>query len=217
MNFPTLLLLTATMSTLVLRSGDRILIEGTPTRQEGIVVFRSGGALFSVPATEVNEVATREANAEAGSADSNRKPLKVSATERERLIKALEQNHAGEPPVPQKLLEEPASEPAAAQRAASAEDEWKWRREARGYQEAIRQSEENLALLHERAASLEGQIRGLLSLGYQPRSFTYETTQLANVREQIPYAELEVERARRAWDQFRDDARRQGVMPGWLR
>lgn len=216
MNFPTLLLLTATMSTLVLRSGDRILIEGTPTQQAGVVVFRSGGALFSVPATEVNEVATREANAEADSADTDRKPLKVSAPERERLIKALEQNHAGEPPAPQKLLQ-PASEPATAPKGASAEDEWKWRREARGYQEAIRQSEENLALLHERAANLEGEIRGLLSLGYQPRSFTYQTTQLANVREQIPYAELEVERARRAWDQFRDDARRQGVMPGWLR
>jgi len=35
--------------------------------------------------------------------------------------------------------------------------------------------------------------------------------------DQIPAAELEVTRAERANAQFRDDARKQGILPGWLR
>ena len=42
-------------------------------------------------------------------------------------------------------------------------------------------------------------------------------TQLAYAEDSIPNAALSVQRAQRAYDQFRDDARRQGVMPGWLR
>ena len=35
--------------------------------------------------------------------------------------------------------------------------------------------------------------------------------------EAIPSAQLEVQRAEREYDQFRDEARRRGVIPGWLR
>ena len=41
--------------------------------------------------------------------------------------------------------------------------------------------------------------------------------ELVQTQEQIPRAELELHRAQREHDQFRDDARRQGVTPGWLR
>ena len=87
----------------------------------------------------------------------------------------------------------------------------------RAYEEGVRRAQENLQLLLDRAEQLENEIRGFLSLGYTPRQFTYQTTILASVREQIPHAELQVQRAQRALEQFREDARRQGVMPGWLR
>jgi len=69
----------------------------------------------------------------------------------------------------------------------------------------------------QRAAQLRSRIAGFLSLGYKPNQFSYDTAVLQTTLEQIPYAELEVTRAERAYTQFRDDARRQGVMPGWLR
>jgi len=43
------------------------------------------------------------------------------------------------------------------------------------------------------------------------------TSQLGLAREQIPLARLEVSRAQRALDQFLDDARKQAILPGWLR
>ncbi|HYU24176.1 MAG TPA: hypothetical protein VEO74_03155, partial [Thermoanaerobaculia bacterium] len=60
-------------------------------------------------------------------------------------------------------------------------------------------------------------IAGLLSLGYKPRQFTYDSTQLEATLAQIPRAELDVERAERAYAQFKENARRQGILPGWLR
>jgi len=90
-------------------------------------------------------------------------------------------------------------------------------RRARGYQETLRQSEENLQLLVDRVDQLRAQIAGFLSLGYKPNQFSYQTTQLQYTLDRIPQAELEVQRARRAYDQFRDDARKEGVLPGWLR
>ena len=69
----------------------------------------------------------------------------------------------------------------------------------------------------QRAAELRAQISGFLSLGYKPNQFSYQTTQLAYMQEQIPGAELQIQRAQRLYEQFRDDARRQGVIPGWLR
>ncbi|MEO6487276.1 MAG: hypothetical protein ABIO78_04935 [Thermoanaerobaculia bacterium] len=81
----------------------------------------------------------------------------------------------------------------------------------------MRRAKEQLQLLLERARQLEFEISGLLSLGYRPRDFTYQTTELARTREQIPDAELAVTQAQRVYDQFRDDARRQGILPGWLR
>ena len=81
----------------------------------------------------------------------------------------------------------------------------------------MRRAQEELALLETRAQELRDQIYSFLSLGFQPRQFTYQTTQLARTEERIPYAQLEVTRAERAWAQFKEDARRAGVMPGWLR
>ena len=202
-------------NTLVLRSGDRIAIEGPVSERNGIVVFRSGGALYSMPASEVDEVATKAAN-DIGDAQKSSRRLKVSDAEKQRLLKQLEQSHGGGgAPVDFKgpygpPAREPSSTPADP-------EEWNWRQRARSYEESVRQAQENLDLLVNRADQLRAEIRGLVSLGWKPQSFTYQTTQLAYTEEAIPGAELQVQRAQRLYDQFREDARKMGVMPGWLR
>lgn len=215
MNFATLVLIAAT---LVLRSGERISVEGPVTERRGIVIFRSGGALYSMPASEVDERATRLEN-EAADAAAKGLPrrLKVSPAERERLLRQLEQNHSGKPPAEQRWLTDPPPPPSRAELADEKAEEWNWRRRAREHEESVRQAKENLDLLLDRVDRLRAEIRGLLSLGWTPQNFTYQTTQLAFAEEQIPSADLAIARAQRVYEQFREDARRQGIMPGWLR
>jgi len=213
----TLLLVTAlTIPTpsLVLRSGVRIDVDGSVQQEDGRVVFRHAGVLYSLPAAEVDFDATRAAGANVTVVRAEEKgKLKVSREERDRLLRDLEQNHNGTVAPSNGLDVFPASPEAKT----NSEDEWAWRREARGYEESVRRAKENLQLLYDRVDSLKQRIFTLSSLGYKPAQFTYETSQLQQTYDVIPQAELEVQRAQRALDQFRDDARRLGVMPGWLR
>lgn len=219
MNAASLLLITAlTIATpsLVLVSGKRIAVDEPVRIDNSIILFRSGGTLFSIPAEEVDLEATRAAGASitVTSADEPAK-LKVTAAERQRLLRDLEQNHTGTTATTAQL-----DIPASAKRSPSAgtkQDEWQWKNMARQYEEQVRRAKEELELLQNRAAEMRAQISGFLSLGYKPAQFTYQTTQLAYLEEQMPRAEMEVRRAERAYLQFLDDARRQGVLPGWLR
>ena len=202
------LLLLAT--TLVLRSGDRISVEGALTESAGRVVFRTvDGALYSLAASEIASIETQPPPP---APPPEKKKLKLSAEERERLLRNLEGNHDGvAAPVEQ---QQPAKLPPAKDQT---DEEWQWRRDSRAHEEAVRRAKEDLELLLERVERLQGEIRGLLGLGYKPHQFTLQTTQLQDARDQIPYAQLEVTRAQRELDQFRDDARKRGIMPGWLR
>ncbi len=216
MNLATLLLLT--LSTLVLRTGERIDVQGSIREQDGQLIFRAaGGALYSIPLAEIDREATQAASEEQAEAAPESRKLRVSPEERDRLLRELEKNHAGKPAPAQRMLEEPPPAPSREEAAAERTSEWEWRRIARGHEESIRQARENLELLFDRAERLQGEIRGLLALGFKPQQFTYQTTLLYYTLEQIPYAEVSVTRAQRSWDQFREDARRQGVLPGWLR
>ncbi|HET8774149.1 MAG TPA: hypothetical protein VFP80_10175 [Thermoanaerobaculia bacterium] len=204
-----LLLLTLTTSTLVLRSGDRIAVEGKLREADGVYTFRSGGLLYSLPATEV----LRVEEARPVAAEPPKRKLRLSDEERKRLLEELEKNHGGTAPAPPQEFVPEAP-------AASAEphgDEYEWRSRARGHEEGIRRAQEELKLLEVRIEELRAQIHSFVSLGYQPRQFTYQTTQLAHAMEQVPYTKLEVTRAERAWAQFKEDARKAGVLPGWLR
>ncbi|HUP50094.1 MAG TPA: hypothetical protein VNA04_15015 [Thermoanaerobaculia bacterium] len=216
---PGILLLLVVTSTLVLRSGERIEVQGALREADGQVVFRvPGGPLYSLPAAEVDLEATQAAQeaARAAAAPLPRR-LKVTPEERDRLLAELAKNHSGQPPEPQRLFTELPPPPSRRERAAERDEEWRWRREARRYEESVLRAEEQLQLLEARAAQLESEISGLLSLGFVPRQFSYQTTTLAFTRQQIPPARLAVSQARRVLEQFREDARRQGVMPGWLR
>lgn len=213
------LLLALTASTLVLRSGDRITPdEGSVREANGVITFRVNGTLYSLPSEEV--VRTTE-TAEPAPATPKRAqiPLKlrVSDQDRRKLLEELEKNHRGiDLPPAQRVQPLPA--PARAPEAkATEEQEWQWRREAKAYEEEIRRAKEELELLETRARELQWKIVQLLNLGYKPSSFTYDSSLLASTLEQIPRAQLEVTRAERAYEDFREEARRRGVLPGWLR
>lgn len=202
------LLLLAT--TLVLRGGDRISVEGAITENAGRVVFRStDGTLYSLAAAEIESIDTQ---APAPAPPPEKKKLKLSVEERERLLRDLESNHEGVAAPVEQTRSRPLP-PAKDQ----TEEEWQWRRESRAREESVRRAKEDLDLLLERVERLQGEIRGLLGLGYKPRQFTLQTSQLQDTLDQIPSAQLEVTRAERELAQFRDDARKRGIMPGWLR
>jgi hypothetical protein len=214
-----LLLVTAMLiptPALVLKSGKRIDVDEAVRVEHGTVYFRSNRTLFSVPSSEVDLDATRAAGSvvTATPADETAK-LKVSAEAREKMLRDLEKNHAGTPASKEQL-----SIPDAPKKATSTNpsgDEQSWRQSARAHEENVRQARENLQLLFVRAAEIREKISTFMSQGFKPGQFTYDTTQLARIEEQIPQAELEVRRAERAQQQFLDDARKQGVLPGWLR
>ncbi len=213
----TLLLLTALTiptPTLILRNGIRIAVDGSVRQEEGRVVFRSSGVLYSMAATEVDFEATKTAglNVSVVRAEQPGK-LKVSREERDRLLRELEQNHNGTPASPDGLRVPPPPVEATTNSA----DEWTWRRDARAREDAVRRAKEELQLVYDRIGALQQKIQTLVSLGYKPNQFTYDSSQLQLAYDSIPRLQLEVERAQRDLDQFRDDARRLGVMPGWLR
>jgi len=219
--------LPADVPTLVLRSGQRIAVQGTIREESDRLVFRqAGGALYTLRASEIDVQETRAAMRPALVARTEAAPraitaaerlkLRVSESERERLLRELEMNHSGKP-APDQILLEPPEPPTRAEVQAEKSEEWSWRTRARSYEEAIRQAKENLNLLERRVGELRSRIAGFISLGYKPRQFTYDTAVLQTTLEQIPYAELEVTRSERAYAQFKEDARRQGVLPGWLR
>lgn len=137
--------------------------------------------------------------------------LKVTGVERQRLIAELEQNHSGRDAAPLRLADLPP-EPRT-----NTDEEWSWRSRAKAYEESIRQAKENLELLQQKADALRSHITGLLSLGYKPSQFTYDAGALQSALDQIPYAELAVTRAERAYADFREEARVKGITPGWLR
>jgi hypothetical protein len=200
--------------TLVLRSGDRLDVDGSVRIDQGRVIFRSGGALYSVPESEVDLEATRAAVANSVVKAETTMRLKVSEAERTRLLKELEQNHTGTPTT---TTLPPITVTSSSAREQASQDEWAWRRDAQSYEESIRRAREEVELLTARAEALRAHISGLLALGYRPRQFTYDSTALQVTLEQIPRAELEVTRAERAFALFKENARKLGIPPGWLR
>lgn len=204
-----------TTPTLVLKSGKRIDVDAPVRVESGRVLFRSNQTLYMVPSADVDFDATRAAGqpvAEVTAKEPTK--LKVPAQHREKLLRDLEKNHVGVP-----ATKEQMNIPDAPKKTAQGPsgDEQSWRSASRAHEEEVRQARENLELLLSRADELRSQIRSFLSQGYNTGQFSYQTTQLARVEEQIPQAELQVRRAERAQAQFMDDARKQGVLPGWLR
>lgn len=217
-----LLLLLTIGTTLVLQSGSRIAVDGPVREEKGFVYFRSAGTLYSVNATDVLRIERTTTQPEPKSnpkatARPTPRRLRVSDEERQKILEALEKNHSGTPAPRQAMLDDPPSPPSKAEVEQLQREEWDWRRDARAHEEGVRRAREELQLLENRIEQLRTEIYSFVSQGYKARQFTYQTTELVRAQERLPYAQLELERAKRAQDQFRDDARRMGILPGWLR
>jgi hypothetical protein len=218
---------------LILRDGSRIEAVGRIEHQGARLTFRNrAGVLYSIPAAEVErEISGEEAataitkGAVVANAEEVPRAEKPSLTElagrkltddKEKLLRQIEQNHSGTP-APPAAREESRRPVDSGVETARNRDEWAWRRETRFHEEALRRAQEDLTALQVREQRLEDEILSLTSLGYRPRQFSYQLSELVHVREQLEPARLEVARAKRALDEFMDDARRQDILPGWLR
>jgi len=207
--------LTFPTSELILRSGAHIPTDGSVAIDNGRVVFRSAGALYSIPEADVDLDASRSITAIVPPIRVETPfRLKVTREERDRLLRELEENHSGGAPASVPLTPVPKSPQLAAQ---DSPEEWQWKERAQGYEESIRRAQEQLDLLRRKVEQLQSRIRFLLMSGFKTQAFTFDTTELEFTRDQIPQAELNLQRAQREYALFLDNARRQGVLPGWLR
>jgi hypothetical protein len=241
------LLLTAQVSTistttLVLRDGTRIEVSGPIQIDRGRLIFtKPDGKLYSLPVDELDEEATRNAPIVVKPADDDEASdeparlgdvVKLQGTpeEQERLLREIEKNHSGTPGDPPTATKTAAAKKGGAQTASAgtpagsevdvksnAKDETYWRDRSRDYRENLLRAQEELELLLKRQHQLEEQILNFVSLGYKGNQFTYQTSELERIKQQIERARLEIVRAQRALDQFLDDARKADVLPGWLR
>lgn len=216
--FASLLLITTLTfpaSELILRSGAHIRTDGSVSIENGRVTFRSAGALYSIPEADVDLDASRSITAIVPAIRVEPAfKLKVTREERDRLLRELEDNHSGGAPASVPLTPVPKSAALAAQ---DSPEEWQWKERAQGYEENIRRAQEQLDLLRRKVEQLQSRIHYLVMSGFKTQQFTFDTTELEFTRDQIPQAELNLTRAQREYAQFLDNARRQGVMPGWLR
>jgi hypothetical protein len=222
------LVLPADVEVLILRSGEQIALDAPPVEKDRKLIFRSGGRLFSLSLAEIDAEATRRRHQEGSvahpPAEQPVNRLIVSTEERDRLLARLEESRgspaphqqpapAAPPPLPRPETLEERRERQASERL---EERW-WREQATRYREAVTRAEEELRLITTRAERLESHILGLLSVGHHPDQFGLQVFQLELARSQIEPARLEVERARRALQRFHETARREGILPGWLR
>lgn len=232
MTFTATMLLAVTLisspEALVLRSGERIAVDGNVSLAAGSYVFRSGGTLYSLPEREVDVEATNRVEASRRAAlehDRSTGPVKMRATpeQREKIFEKLNNTATSSspaprqpaapslPPVPQPP---PRDEPSPAEQK---QEERYWREESRRHHQDVERWREELAFLERREQKLEDEILMLMNLGYKSREFSREVLQLELTREGQERAQMELARAERALQQFLTDARREGILPGWLR
>jgi hypothetical protein len=229
---PALILALAALATenppaLVLRSGVTIPVSGRITEVGQTLIFRSNGTLYSIRNSEVDfELTNRlaEESLRPKKEESNVAALKVSAEERDRLLKELEKSRAAAPSIASLAQQRPTPpatrELVVPERRAAADtkdEERYWRHRSKSYEENLRQRQEDLDFLRKKEQRLEDDILGFLSLGYKPNQFSYQVRELERAREDQERAELELRRAQRQLEEFQDEARREGILPGWLR
>ena len=234
----------SSLHTLVLQSGEQIALASEDVKiQEGLVVFRAdSGSLYSIPLGEIDLEATESINVgpqtrqkperDARTPDHAREYLErllaarslsniaivVSDDEKARLLDEVEKSR-GTPTPPAPLPATPVTATPAGEAVTVTEknDEWYWRDKAREHKERVRQAKEEMQFLIKKEQRLQDEILGFLSLGYSPNQFSLQVFQLTHTRDSIPRAQMNVERVERSYRQFREDARRQGILPGWLR
>jgi hypothetical protein len=209
---------------LILKSGHQLPVNGPVTLENGKLVFRHpSGVLYSIAASEVDLEATREARGQEAEAEATGeaaeprpvRKLRVSAEEKERILREMEQSR-GVPSPPQSPEAEPSrrTEPVSA---TPRPDEAYWRGQSRRLEQQVQQHQENITLLTQQVRRLEDQLLAFLAMGVPPDQFGQHVLRLEDSRARLQQARLALSSAEREWDDFREQARRQGILPGWLR
>lgn len=206
---------------LSLHTGHEIVVCG-PVQNAGAQTIFIGedGKLYSLPSDEI--AAIREARlAETSGPDSSgnggaTRPLSVSEVEKARLLERLARSRGvrGSTPIQQPMPTEQSDREI---EVSGGSDEREWRQRSRAVDERVRQAHEELDLLLRREQKLEDELLSLRALGFKDRQFGYQILQLQHTRDSMDGARLEIVRAEREQFQFREDARKEGILPGWLR
>lgn len=206
---------------LTLRTGHEIVVCG-PVQTSGTQTIFNGDdhKLYSLPSDEVvglRDATTRESSEPASStSELAKRPLSVSETEKARLLARLAASRGVRSATPI----QPSLPPDHSDReieVSGGSDEREWREKSRMVDERVRQAHEELDLLVRRERKLEDELLGLRAMGFKDRQFSYQILQLQITRDSMDGARLEITRAEREQFQFREDARKEGILPGWLR
>lgn len=223
--------LTSPVEEIVLRSGQVIAVEELVRVERGRLIFATGGDnLYSIRLSEVDIEKTDArlpANRAPSSDPSTRssavagatnlpRDLPVSEEEKMRILAEMEtRSHTGRA---RERSAEPVDEMTQPESPSEDEgDEWMWREEARRHREAIEQAKERLASARQRERELNDMLLLYVGTSGDASNYSYLVMQLADLRSMIPQFEGDLRRAESAWAQFQDDARRRGILPGWLR
>lgn len=220
-----LTLFTDPIDVLVLRSGHRMAVEGEVNLQQGKVVFRHpSGVLYSLPLAEVDIVATERANHHVVESEAWRERevpetesplsgrLRVSKAEKERLLRELEKSRGT--PVVRKIEPAPVVEEVEVR---DRSEEMAWRAASKRLEEQVRSLADRVQMLRDRIEYLEDQIRTFIGMGMPGDQYGGNMIQLQDSRAMLEEAELALASAQRELEDFRETARRAGILPGWLR
>lgn len=212
-----------------LTSGETIEIDAQPVADGRRVIFKVKGRAYSLPADMIAEIGPipgddRGTNRAGEDAATHR--LRVDRESVAQRFGALsraeteaEAKARGEtpPPAPPQNLPAPVTQPPPRHDVPDEREERYWRGRARALHEGVLQATETLELLTRRERRLNDEILGLLALGHPESHLGRQAWQLQNTRDAIEAAALEIKRARRALADFEEEARREGVYPGWIR
>lgn len=211
---------------LLLDGGTRIEGEIVERANGRVVVRTSAGLLYSVPESSIrSESESAHSTEEKGKAavrvaPARRLPeskIRVSDEEKNRLLTELSKNHSGKT-APKQSWEIPKPQPAEAEiEVTERSDESYWREESRKRDEAVRRATEQYELLTRREREIEDTVRMMLASGVNPDHMGYQVMALTDTRTMREQARLAIESAKRHRDALHEDARREGILPGWLR
>lgn len=207
---------------LVFTSGTEIAVCGNPDLSTETVIFSSAdGRLYSVARGEI--AGLKDSNDQSRSMsvpkdEEASRSFSVTTAEKQRLLESLEKSR-GTPVPRQKEPPAPASDlrPDREIEVSGGSDERLWRERARAADERLLRAREELDLLRRRERKLEDELLGLRALGFRDNQFSYQIFQLQLTRDSMDRALLEIQRAERARFQLMEDARKEGILPGWLR
>jgi hypothetical protein len=223
--------LTSPVEQIVLRSGAVIDVLEVVKLERGRVVFAGAdGSLFSIRLSEIDVEATDarlgrpgedpedpmiRPRGESSELEPVTRKLPVSEEEKKRILAEMEKkSHTGRA-APEVVYEEP--EPDLKVSVEGRTDEEEWRRRARALRDAVDRAKKELDLAIRQERQLNDVVLFFAGRSGDASNYGYLVHQLQDVRSMIPRLRISLEQAEQAWLRFQDDARRQGVLPGWLR